>query len=139
MSGIAEILHNLGYAVQGSDVADGANVKRLQGLGIAVRIGHRAENLGAARVVVVLPWLPETATPYLSRISSASISARGITGMPRRRASATSGFVGRTAVEVTTTWASPTFPAAWPAAIRAPSEASRSVTPDGFRSEPVTR
>jgi UDP-N-acetylmuramate--alanine ligase len=53
MSGIAEILHNLGYSVQGSDIADGANVRRLQGLGIAVAIGHRAENLGAAQVIVV--------------------------------------------------------------------------------------
>ncbi|MBL8834772.1 MAG: UDP-N-acetylmuramate--L-alanine ligase [Alphaproteobacteria bacterium] len=53
MSGIAEILHNLGYKVQGSDVADGANVKRLTGVGIPVMIGHRAENLGKAEVVVV--------------------------------------------------------------------------------------
>ncbi|HXY99244.1 MAG TPA: Mur ligase domain-containing protein, partial [Stellaceae bacterium] len=53
MSGIAEILHNLGYQVQGSDVADGANVQRLRGLGIPVEIGHRAENLGGAQVVVI--------------------------------------------------------------------------------------
>ncbi len=53
MSGIAEILHNLGYSVQGSDIADGAIVRRLQGLGIKVAIGHRAENVGAAQVVVV--------------------------------------------------------------------------------------
>jgi UDP-N-acetylmuramate--alanine ligase len=53
MSGIAEILHNLGYQVQGSDVADGANVQRLRALGIPIDIGHRVENLGAAQVVVV--------------------------------------------------------------------------------------
>jgi UDP-N-acetylmuramate--alanine ligase len=53
MSGIAEILHNLGYKVQGSDQADGANVRRLRTLGVPVEIGHRAENLGAAEVVVV--------------------------------------------------------------------------------------
>jgi UDP-N-acetylmuramate--alanine ligase len=53
MSGIAEILHNLGYSVQGSDLADNANVKRLRGHGIPVAIGHRAENLGGATVVVV--------------------------------------------------------------------------------------
>jgi UDP-N-acetylmuramate--alanine ligase len=53
MSGIAEILHNLGYAVRGSDAADGANVRRLQTLGIPVAIGHRPENLGDARVVVI--------------------------------------------------------------------------------------
>ena len=53
MSGIAEVLHNLGYTVQGSDIAESANVKRLREAGIAVAIGHDAENLGAARVVVV--------------------------------------------------------------------------------------
>jgi UDP-N-acetylmuramate--alanine ligase len=53
MSGIAEILHNLGYVVRGSDAADGANVRRLQSLGIQVAIGHRPENLGDARVVVI--------------------------------------------------------------------------------------
>ena len=52
MSGIAEVLHNLGYDVQGSDQADGANVQRLRDKGITVHIGHRAENLGAAEVVV---------------------------------------------------------------------------------------
>ncbi len=53
MSGIAEILKNLGYSVQGSDIADSANVRRLRALGIPVAIGHRAENLGEASVVVV--------------------------------------------------------------------------------------
>jgi UDP-N-acetylmuramate--alanine ligase len=53
MSGIAEILHNLGYSVQGSDVAAGANTQRLERLGIPIRIGHTAENLGNAQVVVV--------------------------------------------------------------------------------------
>ena len=53
MSGIAEILHNLGYKVQGSDQSDGANVKRLVSLGIPVAVGHRGENVGEAEVVVV--------------------------------------------------------------------------------------
>jgi UDP-N-acetylmuramate--alanine ligase len=53
MSGIAEILHNLGYQVQGSDLSDGANVHRLAELGIKIEIGHRAENLGNAQVVVI--------------------------------------------------------------------------------------
>lgn len=53
MSGIAEVMHTLGYKVQGSDVAANANVKRLQALGIPVMIGHSAENLGEAAVVVV--------------------------------------------------------------------------------------
>ncbi|MDP9126700.1 MAG: UDP-N-acetylmuramate--L-alanine ligase [Pseudomonadota bacterium] len=53
MSGIAEILHNLGYQVQGSDLTDNANVKRLREKGLKVAVGHRAENLGEASVVVV--------------------------------------------------------------------------------------
>jgi len=53
MSGIAEVMHNLGYRVQGSDIASSANVKRLEGLGIKVSVGHAAENLGEARVVVI--------------------------------------------------------------------------------------
>ena len=53
MSGIAEVLANLGYRVTGSDVADSANVKRLRDKGIAIAIGHKAENLNAAEVVVV--------------------------------------------------------------------------------------
>ena len=42
MSGIAEVLHNLGYGVQGSDLADSANVRRLREAGIPVAIGHDA-------------------------------------------------------------------------------------------------
>ncbi|MFN7634204.1 MAG: Mur ligase domain-containing protein, partial [Acetobacteraceae bacterium] len=53
MSGIAEVLHTLGYVVQGSDIADGANVQRLRAAGIPVAIGHDAANLGDAQVVVV--------------------------------------------------------------------------------------
>ena len=53
MSGIAEVLHNLGYRVQGSDASDSANVKRLREKGILVHIGHAAENLGDAEVIVV--------------------------------------------------------------------------------------
>ncbi len=53
MSGIAEVLVNLGYMVQGSDVADSANVKRLREKGIKVAIGHAAENVNGAHVLVV--------------------------------------------------------------------------------------
>ena len=53
MSGIAEVLANLGYTVTGSDVAEGANVKRLRDKGIKVAIGHKAENVDGADVVVV--------------------------------------------------------------------------------------
>ncbi len=53
MSGIAEVLVNLGYAVQGSDQVDSANVKRLRDKGVKISIGHAADNLDDARVVVV--------------------------------------------------------------------------------------
>ena len=53
MSGIAEVMHNLGYKVQGSDVAEGYVVQGLRDMGIDVKIGHAAENLGDAAVVVV--------------------------------------------------------------------------------------
>ena len=53
MSGIAEVLKNLGYTVQGSDVAENANVKRLRDQGIKVAVGHTADNLDGADVLVV--------------------------------------------------------------------------------------
>jgi len=53
MSGIAEILHSQGYTVQGSDMAENANVQRLRTMGIDVMVGHRAENVEQAQVVVV--------------------------------------------------------------------------------------
>ena len=53
MSGIAEVMHNLGYTVQGSDLAENANVRRLRALGIDVGIGHDASALGDAQVVVI--------------------------------------------------------------------------------------
>ncbi len=53
MSGIAEVMHNLGYQVQGSDIAQNANVDRLRALGMKIDVGHKAENLGEARVIVI--------------------------------------------------------------------------------------
>ena len=53
MSGIAEVLSNLGYAVSGSDISEGAVVRRLRELGIRVVVGHAAENIGGADAVVV--------------------------------------------------------------------------------------
>lgn len=52
MSGIAEVMHNMGYSVQGSDMAEGYVIQHLRDLGIKVMIGHEAENLGDAAVVV---------------------------------------------------------------------------------------
>ena len=53
MSGIAEVMHQLGYSVQGSDISEGYVVEGLRKLGIKVMIGQAAENLGDAAVVVI--------------------------------------------------------------------------------------
>src|SRR5260221_12512483 len=53
MSGIAEVLINLAYTVQGSDASDTANVKRLRDKGATIAIGHSAGPLGDAEAVVV--------------------------------------------------------------------------------------
>ena len=53
MSGIAEILHDMGYEVQGSDAAENANVQRLRDKGITIMIGQEAANIANATIVVV--------------------------------------------------------------------------------------
>ncbi|MBX9882261.1 MAG: UDP-N-acetylmuramate--L-alanine ligase [Sphingomonas sp.] len=72
MSGIAEVMHNLGYRVQGSDVAEGYVVQGLRDRGIPVFIGHDAENLGEAAVIVTSTAIkrgnPEVEAAYERRI-----------------------------------------------------------------------
>ena len=72
MSGIAEVMHNLGYKVQGSDVAEGYVIDALRKRGISVAIGHDADNLGDAAVVVTSTAIkranPEVAAAYERRI-----------------------------------------------------------------------
>ncbi|MCL8484086.1 MULTISPECIES: UDP-N-acetylmuramate--L-alanine ligase [Bradyrhizobium] len=72
MSGIAEVLCNLGYTVQGSDASDNANVARLREKGITVSVGHKAENVAGADVVVVSTAIkrdnPELMTARAQRI-----------------------------------------------------------------------
>ena len=72
MSGIAEVLANLGYTVQGSDAAESANVKRLREKGVKIAIGHAAENLADAEVVVVSSAIkrdnPELAAARAQRV-----------------------------------------------------------------------
>jgi UDP-N-acetylmuramate--alanine ligase len=72
MSGIAEVMHILGYKVQGSDVAEGYVVEGLREQGIKVMIGHAAENLGDAAVVVTSTAIkrgnPEVECAYERRI-----------------------------------------------------------------------
>jgi UDP-N-acetylmuramate--alanine ligase len=72
MSGIAEVMHNLGYTVQGSDLGESPTVERLRKRGIAVFIGQNAANLGDAAVVVTSTAVkrtnPEVATALEARI-----------------------------------------------------------------------
>src|SRR4051794_20384788 len=72
MSGIAEVLCNLGYTVQGSDASESANVNRLRDKGIRISIGHKPENLAGADVVVVSTAIkrdnPELLAARASRI-----------------------------------------------------------------------
>jgi UDP-N-acetylmuramate--alanine ligase len=72
MSGIAEVMHNLGYAVQGSDIAEGASVERLRARGITVHVGHRAENVEGVAVVVTSTAVrrtnPEVAAALEARV-----------------------------------------------------------------------
>ena len=53
MSGIAEVMHNIGYVIRGSDLSDTSNTQRLQNLGIKISIGHKAENVWDAEYVVI--------------------------------------------------------------------------------------
>ena len=72
MSGIAEVMNNLGYKVQGSDIAEGYVVEGLRKRGIAVMIGHAAENIGDAAVVVTSTAVkrdnPEVAAALEARV-----------------------------------------------------------------------
>jgi len=72
MSGIAEVMHNLGYKVQGSDIAEGASVERLRARGITVHVGHRAENVAGVAVVVTSTAVrrtnPEVAAALEARV-----------------------------------------------------------------------
>ncbi|MCC7394147.1 MAG: UDP-N-acetylmuramate--L-alanine ligase [Sphingomonadaceae bacterium] len=73
MSGIAEVMHNLGYQVQGSDIADGYVVDGLRARGIKVMIGHDAANVTGVAVVVTSTAVsrktnPEVEAAYAARI-----------------------------------------------------------------------
>ena len=60
MSGIAELMHNMGYAVQGSDASFGAACARLQSLGVSVYRGHAEDNLGGAKLAVYSSAIPKS-------------------------------------------------------------------------------
>lgn len=72
MSGIAEVMHNLGYKVQGSDISEGPSVERLRARGMTVHIGHKAENVEGVAVVVTSTAVrrsnPEVAAALEARV-----------------------------------------------------------------------
>src|SRR3954466_9208494 len=72
MSGIAEVLHALGYQVQGSDIAEGYNIDRLRKNGIKVFVGHDAANIEDAALVVISSAIkndnPELAAARLKKL-----------------------------------------------------------------------
>ncbi len=72
MSGIAEVMHNLGYKVQGSDISEGPSVERLRARGITVHVGHVRENVEGVAVVVTSTAVrrtnPEVAAALEARI-----------------------------------------------------------------------
>ncbi len=59
MSGIAEVFHNLGYVISGSDIAEGAMVRHLRGLGMTIHLGHNESNIDNVHVVVVSTAIDE--------------------------------------------------------------------------------
>jgi UDP-N-acetylmuramate--alanine ligase len=72
MSGIAEVLSNLGYKVSGSDIKESSVTQRLAGLGVTINIGHKRENVAKADVVVASSAIDrsneEIDEAYLNRI-----------------------------------------------------------------------
>src|SRR5690606_37703360 len=72
MSGIAEVLLNQGYGISGSDLTENTNVRRLRELGVQIWIGHRAEQVEGADVVVQSAAVP-AANPELAAAREARI------------------------------------------------------------------
>ena len=108
MSGIAEVLHLLGYKVQGSDIAENANVQRLRKAGITVHIGHDAANLGEARVVVT--------STAVKRDNPEVVAARARLIPVVRRAEMLAELMRlRWAIAIGGTHGKPPPPALWPA------------------------
>jgi UDP-N-acetylmuramate--alanine ligase len=77
MCGLAEILHNLGFNVSGSDVKPSAVTERLRALGVTVYEGHAAENVAEAEVVVVSAAVPR------DNVEATAAARRGVPVIPR--------------------------------------------------------
>ena len=103
-----------------------------------IEYGITRDDVAIIEETVVLPCAPETAMLYFNFINSASISARGSTEISSRWASATSGFSGRMAEEITTARLPRTCNAMCPWRMIAPKPANLFVTALDFKSEPLT-
>ena len=88
MSGIAELLLNLGFTITGSDVADSDAVQRLRSMGAAIHIGHKGQNIGHAQVVVYSSAVGLDNTECVAAKAGARIwvriinAMRGLSGKP---------------------------------------------------------
>jgi len=100
MSGIAEVFHNLGYVISGSDIAEGAMVRHLRDLGIKIHIGHSEQNIETAHVVVVSTAIdddnPEVVTAKALRIPIVRRAEMLAELMRFRRGIAVAGTHGKT-------------------------------------------
>ena len=125
MSGIAEVMHNLGYSVQGSDAADNYNVKRLADKGMRTFVGHRAENIDGAEIVVVSTAIkrdnPELAAARERRLPVVRRAEMLAELMRFKSCVAIAGTHGKT----TTISAASMFWASWPTKVRMPFSARR--------------
>ncbi len=77
MSGLAEILHASGYSVSGSDLREGATTLRLRELGLRIAIGHLAENVSNAEVVVYSSAVP-AGNPEVGEAEARNIRGAGV-------------------------------------------------------------
>ena len=100
MSGIAEVLHNMGYQISGSDLADSSVLRRLQSLGIATFVGHAAEHVSTADAVVTSTAVqadnPEVQAAKARRIPVVPRAMMLAELMRMRRGSAIAGTHGKT-------------------------------------------
>ena len=100
MSGIAEVLHNLGYVVSGSDLSDSISLRRLAALGVKTFVGHAAENLASVDAVVtstaVQPDNPEVVAAREKRIPVVPRASMLAELMRLKRGIAIAGTHGKT-------------------------------------------
>jgi UDP-N-acetylmuramate--alanine ligase len=100
MSGIAEVLHNQGYRVSGSDASRSATLERLANIGIRTHVGHRAENVADAQVVVISSAIraenPELTAAIDARIPVVQRAEMLAELMRMRRGIAIAGTHGKT-------------------------------------------